>query len=332
VTAMKITVILCTYNRCQSLAKALESVAASELSDTIEWEVLVVDNNSRDQTRDVVEDFCRRYPARFRYLFEPRQGKSYALNSAVQATQAEILVFTDDDVIVEPTWLRNLTGALHEGKWAGSGGQVVPEESFSPPRWLALEGPYAMGNVLAFLEFGSERGEFTEDAFDTNLPVGANMAFRRAMFERYGGFRTDLGPDGSELRGEDTEFSRRLLKAGERLRHEPSAVVHHVIPQNRLRKEYFLAWWFGHGRTAVRRKGKRPPVGGIPRHYIGISYRILRILPGRVLRWMVALNPQRRFFLKCWVWAPLGEIVELYRQSFDARQQEQTSNLEPLKQ
>jgi GT2 family glycosyltransferase len=329
---MKITVILCTYNRCQSLAKALESVAASELPSTISWEVLVVDNNSRDQTREVVEDFCRRYPGRFRYLLEPRQGKSYALNSGSRATQAEILVFTDDDVLVEPTWLRKLTGALNEGEWAGSGGRVRPEASFSPPHWLALEGPYAMGNVLAFLELGSEGGEFTEDPFERNLPVGANMAFRRTMFERYGGFRTDLGPDGTELRGEDTEFSRRLLKAGERLRHEPSAVVHHVIPESRLRKEYFLAWWFGHGRTAVRRKGKRPPVGGIPRHYIGISYRILRILPGRVLRWLLAQNPQRRFFLKCWVWATVGEIVELYRQSFGAPQQGRTSNLEPLKQ
>lgn len=75
-----ITVILCTYNRHQSLVTALESIAGSELPESIEWEVLVVDNNSSDPTRDVVEDFCRRYPGRFRYLFEPLQGKSYALN------------------------------------------------------------------------------------------------------------------------------------------------------------------------------------------------------------------------------------------------------------
>ena len=64
---MKITVILCTYNRCASLAKALASAAASSLSDA-EWEVLVVDNNSKDQTREVVEDYCRKFPGRFRYL------------------------------------------------------------------------------------------------------------------------------------------------------------------------------------------------------------------------------------------------------------------------
>ena len=73
---MNITVILCTYNRSQRLSKALDSAAASEASPALEWEILVVDDNSRDQTRDVVEDFRRRHPGRFRYLLEPQPGKS----------------------------------------------------------------------------------------------------------------------------------------------------------------------------------------------------------------------------------------------------------------
>ena len=87
---MNITVILCTYNRCRTLEKALTSVAASALPLSIEWEVLVVDNNSRDQTRDVVEDFCTRYPGRFRYLFEPHQGKSYALNTGIREARGDV--------------------------------------------------------------------------------------------------------------------------------------------------------------------------------------------------------------------------------------------------
>ena len=78
---MDVTVIICSYNRCQSLAKTLESVAASTFTDGREWEVLVIDNNSKDRTREVAEEFCRRYPEHFRYLFEPRQGKSNALPS-----------------------------------------------------------------------------------------------------------------------------------------------------------------------------------------------------------------------------------------------------------
>src|ERR1700722_3255440 len=100
--AMKVTVILCTYNRCQFLAKPLESVARSHVPESIHWEVLVVDNNSPDATRSVVEGFCRRDPSRFRYLFEPKQGKSYALNSGCQAANSDVLAFMDDDVEVDP--------------------------------------------------------------------------------------------------------------------------------------------------------------------------------------------------------------------------------------
>ncbi len=81
---MKITVILCTFNRCQLLAKTLNSVAHSTLPDAVDWEVLVVDNNSSDQTPDVVNSFCHKYPGRFRYLFEPHPGKSHALNAGIR--------------------------------------------------------------------------------------------------------------------------------------------------------------------------------------------------------------------------------------------------------
>src|ERR1700723_3889418 len=99
---MQISVILCTYNRCQSLAKALESVAASQLPEAIEWEVLVIDKNSKDQTREAVQDFCRKYPGRSRYLFEQKQGKSNALNTGIREARGGILAFMDDDVIVHP--------------------------------------------------------------------------------------------------------------------------------------------------------------------------------------------------------------------------------------
>ncbi len=95
-----------------------------------------MDNNSKDRTRETVEDFRRAYPNRFRYLFEPRQGKSYALNAGISKALGDILVFTDDDVTFEPTWLRNLTAPLRDGQWVGAGGRTLPERSFSAPRWL----------------------------------------------------------------------------------------------------------------------------------------------------------------------------------------------------
>ncbi|MGA8151706.1 MAG: glycosyltransferase [Terriglobales bacterium] len=314
---MNITVILCTYNRCQSLANALASVASSVLPDSVDWEVLVVNNNSSDQTSEVVEEFRRRYPGRFRYLFEARQGKSHALNSGIREARGEVLAFMDDDVTVEPMWLVNLTTALRDGTWVGVGGRVLPERNFSPPHWLSLSGRYGMGAILAFFDLGEVAGELDRP------PYGTNMAFRRNVFEKYGGFRLDLGPcPGSEMRNEDTEFGYRLLAAGERLWYEPSAVVHHPAPLTRLKKEYFLAWWFDYGRAAIRERGKRPEVWGIPRYYLTLAATGAIRVPAWTLRWILAWNPQRRFYWKCRVWRAAGEIAETYGQSRGPKSQE----------
>jgi glycosyltransferase involved in cell wall biosynthesis len=304
---MKMTVIVCTYNRCRSLAKALESIAASELPNSVAWEVLVVDNNSSDQTREVVQDFCARYPGRFRYLFAARQGLSHARNDGVRQARGEIVAFTDDDLTVKPTWLWNLTGTLCNGEWAGAGGRILPARTFSPQRWLAPDGPMG-GPLYAHFDLGDKAHELDRP------PYGANMAFRKEMFEKYGGFRTDLGSAPcSEIRNEDTEFGRRLMAARERLRYEPSAVVYHEIHENRINKEFLLKWWFYHGRSGIREAGKRPSILGIPRHYISIPNLLLSHLPRKTLWWLVTLNPQERFYRKCMVWVVAGWLVETRR-------------------
>ena len=197
---MEITVILCTYNRCQSLAKALESVAASQLPDSIQWEVLVVDNNSKDQTKEVTEGFCRRYPGRFRYLFERKQGKSNALNTGIREARGSILAFMDDDVIVAPTWLMNITEPLNSTEWGGTGGRICAQEIFSAPAWLPLEGEFSMAGMLALFDLGdhANRDEmrtlwhqhgFSEDDFREvwRISYGYGTPSRqRASQRRYG--------------------------------------------------------------------------------------------------------------------------------------------------
>jgi glucosyl-dolichyl phosphate glucuronosyltransferase len=319
---MKATVIVCSYNRCQSLATTLESIAASTFSVPMEWEVLVIDNNSSDQTREVAEDFCRRFPDHFRYLFEPQQGKSNALNTGIREARGEILAFTDDDVTVEPTWLENLTASLHDDAWAGAGGRIYPARDVSPPHWLALKGPYSMAGLLALLDRGEDACQLIE------APYGANMAFRKSMFEKYGGFRTDLGPP-PKLRGEDTEFCQRLMKAGERLRYEPSAIAYHAVPENRLKKKYFLTWWFDYGRCTVLLREKRPPIWGIPSDYISVGNRVVRLMPAGIRRWIRASDPQWRFSCTCWLWMTVGETVEFVRQSFTAKKSPSGSSVAP---
>ncbi len=312
---MKITLILCTYNRCQSLAKALDSAAKLRLPEFVQWEVLVVDNNSSDGTRQVADEFCSRYPGRFRYLFESRPGKSHALNTGIREAWGEVLAFMDDDVTVEPTWLQNLTACLEKGDQAGAGGRILLDWNCSPPHWLRSDGRYALAPLAAF-DLGPESGELTEP------PFGTNMAFRKEMFEKYGGFRTDLGPrpDG-QIRNEDTEFGSRLLAAGERLRYEASAIVYHPVPENRIQKEYFLEWWYDKGRADVREFGTR---ANARYRFSGIPLYLFRNLAMGTLRWMITVNSGRRFQRKLKVWGKVGEIVECYDRTHRPASQQQS--------
>lgn len=301
---MKVSVILCTYNRSESLARALASVARSQLPESIQWEVLVVDNNSRDATRSVIVEFCRRDPSRFRYLFEPKPGKSYALNAGIQAARGEILAFTDDDVTFEPAWLENLTAGLLNGDCAGAGGRTLPEESFSAPRWLG-RGRRALG-PLAMFDLGEEPRELKEP------PFGNNMAYRREVFEKYGFFRTDLGPcPGTEIRGEDTEFGQRLVLGGERLRYQPTAIVYHAVPPNRVQKTYFLNWWFDKGRADVREHGVPNDTNWF---MAGVPLYLFRRLAVWTVKWMCGIGPSQRFFGKRQTWWIAGTIEECFHQ------------------
>jgi glycosyltransferase involved in cell wall biosynthesis len=306
-----ISVIVCTYNRCRTLPRALESLASSEMDDSVKWEILIVDNNSTDATREVAEDFANRHPGRFRYLFEGRPGKSYALNAGIREARGGILAFVDDDVTVESTWLRNLTLSLSKGTWAGAGGRTLLAERFTPPRWLALDGPYGMGGIVAAMfDLGDESCDLK------TAPFGANMAYRRSVLAKYGMFRTDLGPSPNPdipRPGEDTELGRRVMAAGERLRYEAGAIVYHPIPTQRIDKSYFLNWWFDYGRAAIRMLGPRPDIAGIPRHYLSMGKAVMTLWI-RIAAWIIAFDPQVRFYRKCWIWKTAGEIQEMYRQ------------------
>jgi glycosyltransferase involved in cell wall biosynthesis len=298
---IKVSIILCTYNRCQLLVPALESAAALQASESIDYEIVVVDNNSNDQTRAVIEEFCRRYPERFRYLFEPRQGKSYAMNSAIQATRGDILAFMDDDATVEPAWLENLVSPLQNPEYAGVGGKIIAEWTCPRPDWLPQTGQYALAPLVSF-DRGPDPKQLKE------APFGANMAFRRVMFERYGGFRVDLGPRGQRfIPNDDSEFALRLLAAGEQLFYEPGAIVHHPVTADRLQKDYFLRWWREKGRSDIR--AATPPLSAV-----ASMGNILRRLPNWAiwtLKWLFTWEPRLRFQNKMIVWTKLGEMAEV---------------------
>jgi len=278
------------------------------LPPAITWEVLVVDNNSNDQTATVTDEFRGRYPVRFQYIFEPSQGKSFALNAGILAATGRVLAFIDDDVVASPRWLQNLTANILSGKCSGAGGKILLDPNFAPPAWLPVEGPLSLAGMLAVFDLGNESRPLDRP------PFGTNMAFVRTMFEKYGLFRTDMGPaPGSEIRNEDVEFCRRLMSGGEVLQYEPESIVYHAVPERRRTQEYFLQFWFDHGRAVIRETGERSPVIGIPHRYLSIVKAVYWSIPVSTLRWLCTRDTKPRFYRKGWVWMLAGQVSEWSR-------------------
>jgi GT2 family glycosyltransferase len=173
---------------------------------------------------------------------------------------------------------------------------------------------------LAVFDLGQEAGQLTEP------PFGANMAFRKEVFDRYGGFRTDLGRSGTNmLSNEDTELGRRLFAAGQRLRYEPSALTYHPVEESRQRRGYFLSWWFNKGRSDVRELGNQPN----HRRFLGIPLRLFRDALVEAARWMVSVEPSHRFVSKLKVWCCAGQAFEFFHQRLDAKRKEPGRNANP---
>lgn len=238
------TVVIPTFNRATLLGETLDILAARS-SATFSWDVVIVDNNSTDDTRHVVESRVENFPVPLRYLFESAQGRSPALNAGIRATTAPILVFTDDDVAVGENWLESAVTPLVRGAIDYTGGPVHPIWEAERPNWLSMDRPDLWG-TLAILDYGPDAFVFEERK---RVPLGANMAVRRALFDRIGLFDGRLGRSGgTQLLGQEVpEFLARARAAGARGMYIPPMVVDHHVPARRLTKQYFRRWWYGKG-------------------------------------------------------------------------------------
>jgi glucosyl-dolichyl phosphate glucuronosyltransferase len=300
---MDISVVLATYNRAASLQITLESFAASRIPSTLSWELLVVDNNSNDDTAAVVRRFTQRLGPSVRYIFEGRQGRSAALNAGIAQASGDVIAFTDDDVILDPEWLAQLFHAFDDPSVSAVAGRILPLWSHSQPKWLDIDGQQAVVNF----DLGDQPQEIQI------APMGANSAFRKEVFSKYGLFRLDLGVRGSKhtITCDDTEFGGRLMPGRERIVYCSAAVIHHPVDPKRTTKKYFLTWYFYNG-VSLTRTGGLPDVGvfyfGVPRWLYGRLFRDLG-------KWFATLNPERRFQSKLKVCRSIGQIVECYRLS-----------------
>jgi GT2 family glycosyltransferase len=237
---MTCSIVIATYNRGADLQETLASLAAIESARR--WDVIVVDNNSSDDTRAVVERAARDFPVPLRYLFEREQGRSPALNTGIKAASGEVIVTTDDDVRVERDWLDRSVEALDRFRCDYVGGRVLPIWGGPRPRWLPDRGGKHWA-VIALLDYGPRPIEF-----DTRVPLGVNMAFRRSAFDRTGLLDPNTGRKAGTLLGQEVrEWCIRARAAGVHGFYAPEMIVHHVIPAARLTKSYFRRWFYWRG-------------------------------------------------------------------------------------
>lgn len=284
------SVLICTFNRADLLRETLESMRP--IVSARPWSIVVVDNNSSDGTRAVVDDVAATLPVPVDYVFEPRQGKSYALNTGLERCNSDIVVFTDDDVRVGPEWLLSGARALAGGA-DYVGGPVIPIWAAPPPAWLDLSRSDLWGTI-AILDYGGEPFAFEDRQ---RVPLGANMGFRRSLVSRVGGFRSDLGrTNGRRVLGQEVpELLARARGAALRGVYVPAMAVHHHIPAGRLTKRYYWRWWIGKGYSKAILEAVQPitemgldlrevpHIGSIPRFMVSDA---LRDVVGYVRAWI----------------------------------------------
>ena len=261
-----VSVVIPTFNRARHLPAMLESVLDQD-THGFSFEVIVVDNNSTDNTAAVVSSLQAPTGPRLLYVKEPQQGTFHARNAGIRHANAPIIAFTDDDVRVAPDWLQRIVETFRaDPSLAFLGGPVLPLWDGRPPSWLTKEN----WSPLAVLDYGPT--SFQIGASDERGLITANFSIRRDAFTRVGLFKTSLqlvkDTPGSM---EDHEMVTRLSEAGELGRYVPSVITYTTIPTERLTKRYHRRWHMGHGRRyAILREGSfersRMTLLGVPSH------------------------------------------------------------------
>jgi glycosyltransferase involved in cell wall biosynthesis len=306
---IEITAVISTRNRRETFLETLGSVLDVARKDPGGWELVVVDNGSSDGTAEAARKTAEGAPIPVRVVTEPEMGASSARNRGLRESRGDVTVFLDDDITLREDWITRLRERVREAPGAAAfGGRIVAQWSEPPPAWLPMEGPYRVqaGAYVAH-DWGEEVYEYEETSI---MPLTANAAVRRWAWKKYGGFRTDLDRKGKELlSGGDTEFYRRLVRAGERVQYLPDVVVYHPALPERLTRRYMRRWHFHMGRSMVRMDGIPPGSirwGGVPRY-------MFRELGESLARWLLAglaFRRDRRFFYELDICRILGRIRE----------------------
>lgn len=208
-----VSIIICSRNRCRSLSETLGSIAQMTVPPELSWELIVVDNDSSDDTWKMVEEFARKSGLNVRYVVERRHGLGHARNRGMEAARGEILAFTDDDVLVGTAWLEELAREF--------------ERDTEVAMVFGRTKLYASDQSRLSIKDSPLRKYHDFPCSPWEVGPGNNMSLRRAIATRVGWFDTALGAGTRVGSAEDSDYVYRVLKAGHRILYSPAPVVYH---------------------------------------------------------------------------------------------------------
>lgn len=282
---MFVTVGICTFNRAESLRRTLDSLMAMRMPSGVAWEIVIVNNNSTDNTDEIIVEYAGKLPVRRE--FERRSGKSSALNRAIRVAKGDYILWTDDDVIVDSGWLTAYVEAFR--RWpeaAVFGGRIKPRYEAPVPKWVR-KSEAALGGPYAIRDFGDQVYPLSPRDED-HFPYGANWAIR-AIEQQAFRYDPELGPMPNGIRNqEEVELIRQVLEAGATGYWIPQAIVEHWIGRERQTIGYIAGFFESWGGTFAYRNAaamaRAPFLFGVPRRLWlrllvwGLLYRVCRFL------------------------------------------------------
>ena len=230
-----ISVVICTYNRDKYIYGVLQSIALNDYPKS-KYEIVLVNNNSTDNTEAEVARFAADYPdVKLRTFVETNQGLSYARNRGIKEAEGDILIYVDDDATVNKEYLAGFAAFFEKNPDIhAAGGPIIPDyEEGEEPEWMT----YFIKRLLTgYLYFGDKERDFPGE----NYPGGGNAAYRREVFKKVGLYNVELGRSGGNLGGgEEKDIFNKMTAAGMKFKYLPQCILYHRIPKYKLEKDYF---------------------------------------------------------------------------------------------
>jgi glycosyltransferase involved in cell wall biosynthesis len=269
---MQLDVVIPTYNRSALLERAIDSLLRATPPAGLTVKITVVDNNSTDDSRQLIKAEIAKSHGKLSYVFEKRQGRSHALNAGIAATNGELVGFIDDDEEIDESWYTTVNAAFTSDNVDFIGGPCVPRFESEIPAWLPKDYPAVVGTV----DGGDKVVPYNEKY--PGILMGGNAVFRRGVLQKVGPYSTSLGRSGKRLLScEDEEMYQRLLETGARGLYLPQLIIYNFVPRERLTKRYHRSWCFWRGVSSAVLDNQRPQqvtyMWGVPRYLYGRALR-----------------------------------------------------------